>query len=252
MWRLAKSLEHFRNQINEAYPNRSKLSDGTIGDQAHQASFSDHNPNSGGVVTAFDLTHDPKNGVDAGTIAFNLVRSRDGRIKYLIWDGQILVPDQGWYWQKYSGDNPHDKHIHISVNQGNQDNLNNWYFKEEQMATIATKEIVDSLAHAYLNDSVARNVGLNYYIGQPVENVITAFNNASQRDSYLKWQQAIIQLVEDLKKDNKLKDTELQKRIAEIDELKKKADEQTKDSIVITRSFWSTLFDTVNKFVKKG
>lgn len=55
------------------------------------------------------------------------------------------------------------------------------------MSTIATKDIVDSLAHAYLNDSVDHNPGLKFYIGQPVENVINAFNSAKQRDDWLKY-----------------------------------------------------------------
>ncbi len=57
---------------------------------------------------------------------------------------------------------------------------------EGSMSTIATKQIVDSLAHAYLDDSVDNNPGLNFYIGQPVENVIQAFNNSAQRDKFLK------------------------------------------------------------------
>ena len=57
-WRLARSLETLRAQINALSPNRSKASDGTIGDAAHSARTSDHNPDGGGVVRALDLTHD--------------------------------------------------------------------------------------------------------------------------------------------------------------------------------------------------
>lgn len=58
--------------------------------------------------------------------------------------------------------------------------------EEINMPTIATADIVDSLAHAYLNDGLSNNIGLNYYVGQPVENVIAAFNVADERASYLK------------------------------------------------------------------
>jgi len=40
-WRLARSLEPLRNEVNAAAPNRSKASDGTIGDTAHSSRASD-------------------------------------------------------------------------------------------------------------------------------------------------------------------------------------------------------------------
>lgn len=127
-WRLAKSLEVLRNQINEAYPNRSKASDGTIGDPNHQAegSGSDHNPNRAGVVCAFDITHDPANGVDIDKLSDALADSRDPRIKYLIANSLILVPaDYGWKWVTYTGSNPHTSHLHVSV-YGDYDDQSNW------------------------------------------------------------------------------------------------------------------------------
>jgi hypothetical protein len=115
-WRLAKSLETLRSQINALYPNRDKSSDGTIGDAAHQATNSDHNQNSAGVVTAMDITHDPANGVDIARLADKLVASRDPRIKYIIRNGQILSSKVSpWTWRPYTGSNSHSKHIHISV-----------------------------------------------------------------------------------------------------------------------------------------
>src|SRR4051794_9209283 len=58
-FRLAKALETLRSQVNAAHPTRRKASDGWIGDTAHSARKSDHNPNSAGVVCALDMTHDP-------------------------------------------------------------------------------------------------------------------------------------------------------------------------------------------------
>lgn len=43
-WRLARGLEHLRAQVNTKWSNRSKDSDGSIGDEAHASRSSDHNP----------------------------------------------------------------------------------------------------------------------------------------------------------------------------------------------------------------
>ena len=118
-WRLAKSLETLRAQINAASPNRSKISDGTIGDAAHASRSSDHNPHVRdgkiGVVTALDITHDPRHGVDGGAIAEALKSSGDPRIKYIIWSRRIWTPTVSPRWRAYTGSNPHDKHVHVSV-----------------------------------------------------------------------------------------------------------------------------------------
>lgn len=118
-WRVAKSLLKLRDQVNAAAPNRSKLSDGTIGDAAHASRSSDHNPwvkdGSTGVVTAIDLTHDPAHGADMHVVSEALRRSGDPRRKYLIWNRRIASSIAGWAWRPYSGSNPHTKHMHLSV-----------------------------------------------------------------------------------------------------------------------------------------
>lgn len=117
-WRLAKSLDVLRKQINERYPARSKSSDGTIGDENHSSRSSDHNPNSSGVVCAMDITHDLRAGLDARQVAQALLDSRDDRIKYVISNGEICSGPDGpkpWVWRPYTGKNPHDKHFHLSV-----------------------------------------------------------------------------------------------------------------------------------------
>lgn len=118
-WRVANSLETLRKQINAKWPNRSKASDGSIGDTKHSARKSDHNPNSAGVVCARDFTHDPKNGPDARKLAEALIASRDHRIKYIISNAQICsgpgAAHPAWVWRPYTGSNAHRKHMHISV-----------------------------------------------------------------------------------------------------------------------------------------
>lgn len=118
-WRLARSLEVLRDQINTAAPGRSKASDGGIGDAAHASRASDHNPwikdGAQGVVTAIDITHDPAAGVDCAAIAEVLKAGGDARIKYVIWNRRIWNPEIESGWRPYNGTNPHDKHVHVSV-----------------------------------------------------------------------------------------------------------------------------------------
>lgn len=127
-WRVAKSLLALRAQINAAAPNRSKASDGTIGNTAHfnQGSASDHNPwvkDSHGtpVVTGMDITHDPVHGCDVWTIAQAIVASRDKRLKYFIYTGGVggkpgicSSSVSPWTWRTRSVDD-HGHHLHISV-----------------------------------------------------------------------------------------------------------------------------------------
>lgn len=119
---LASSLKQLRSQIDAQWPGRSKASDGWIGDAAHQATKSDHNPDGRGVVWAIDVTDDPVRGPRGGTLAEKLRLSRDPRIKYVIWNRKMFssYPAHGvdaWTWRPYSGANPH-KHVHVSAQPG--------------------------------------------------------------------------------------------------------------------------------------
>lgn len=112
-WRLARSLEKLRSQLDAQYPNRSRDSDGSIGDAAHQARKSDHDPNSAGVVTAIDVTHDPKH-LDGKFLSRQLIK--DSRVKYVIFNHQIYrsyKPQMDW--AAYTGPNAHEHHVHVSV-----------------------------------------------------------------------------------------------------------------------------------------
>ena len=124
-WRTARSLDTLRSQFNAAFPGRSKSSDGWLGDTAHAARKSDHNPNTAGVVQALDITHDPANGVDSYALAETLRLNRDRRIKYVISNRRIFGSDDGvrlkqvkgpaWTWRPYDGPNAHSQHVHVSV-----------------------------------------------------------------------------------------------------------------------------------------
>lgn len=118
-WRMARSLDVLLAQFNAARPDRSKASDGGIGDAAHASRSSDHNPWYGpGIVTARDFTHDPAHGMDGAAIVEQFRASRDGRVKYLIFNRRIMAGAGGpspWSWRSYTGTNPHTKHFHVSV-----------------------------------------------------------------------------------------------------------------------------------------
>lgn len=122
-WRVAKSLDVLLAQINAAFPGRDKSSDGSIGDAAHASRSSDHNPwvtlGGVGIVTARDFTHDPPR-FDSYAFAEHLrTVAKDDRIKYIISNRKICSGTNqdhaAWVWRPYTGSNPHDHHVHISV-----------------------------------------------------------------------------------------------------------------------------------------
>jgi len=111
-WKLAPALTVLRAQVDKALPKRSKKSDGTIGDARHQAEHSDHNPNSHGIVCAWDCTATPKVPMWQ-KLADEIVK--DPRIAYVIFDHHIT--DHGGKRRPYTGEDPHTNHIHVSVKQ---------------------------------------------------------------------------------------------------------------------------------------
>jgi hypothetical protein len=136
-WRTARAIDALRTEVNAQAPNRSKASDGTIGDAAHRSRSSDHNPwvddDGTGVVTAIDITHSPATGCDAGKLAQSLQSRRDARVKYVIWNRRIanagaIDGAAPWTWRPYNGSNPHDKHVHISIKSDKQyyDDAGRW------------------------------------------------------------------------------------------------------------------------------
>ena len=130
-WRLARSLDVLRSQINRLASERSTESDGTKGDDAHAATKSDHNPNAAGVVCAIDITNDPTHEVHCQLIAEAIRASKDPRVSYMIFNGFMLrsyakpnIP--AWTWALYTGPSPHPHHIHISVRADRADDAGPW------------------------------------------------------------------------------------------------------------------------------
>jgi len=108
-------------QATALAPKRMKASDGLLPSAAHlkQNPNSDHN-----TGLAFDLTHDPKKGIDAG-VCFIKWRE-DERVDYLIFNGKIWSKARGE--RKYTGKNPHSKHIHCSIKATQGENTASWFW----------------------------------------------------------------------------------------------------------------------------
>ena len=92
------------------------------------------------MVTARDFTHDPRNGCDAQKVADSIVASRDPRVKYIIWNRQICnSKTQPWTWRRYTGANPHNKHVHISLlpEKAKYDSRADWQLTQTQLERMA-------------------------------------------------------------------------------------------------------------------
>jgi peptidoglycan hydrolase-like protein with peptidoglycan-binding domain len=119
-WIVAESLNRLHQQLNALAPNRSKASDGSIGDSKHTTA-SDHVPRwiaGDNVVSARDFTNDPAGGLDCARLMQSLLQAKDSRIKYGIFRRQIWSGAGGqrpWVVRPYRGPNPHDRHLHLSV-----------------------------------------------------------------------------------------------------------------------------------------
>lgn len=112
--KLANVLIRARAGVNLRYPNRDRTSDGWIGDAAHQARTSDHNPDSRGIVHAIDVD---KDGIHVPTVIASLLLHAS--TNYLIHNRRILDRDmRDFYPAKYTGINPHTGHIHGSIYHG--------------------------------------------------------------------------------------------------------------------------------------
>lgn len=130
MAKLVAGGETLRDQINRRWVKRDKTSDGWIGDLAHQARPSDHNPDSKGLVHAIDIDEDLRGSKNDNVwladqiIAYaRMKRGGSARLKYVVYEEQIAsgtYPSMFWTWR---GDNyGHTAHMHVSfTTQGEND-----------------------------------------------------------------------------------------------------------------------------------
>ncbi len=110
-------------QATAIAPLRMKASDGLLPSAAHihQNPNSDHN-----TGLAVDLTDDPKKGIDCVEIFEKL--KEDKRVDYLIFKGKIWSKARAEEGNRnYTGSNPHNKHLHISIKERCGDDTSPWF-----------------------------------------------------------------------------------------------------------------------------
>jgi hypothetical protein len=124
---------------------------GTVGDRAHQARTSKHNPehppppgNPDNEVDAVDLPHAPDRGLDCAEVTEALRLSRDPRLYLVIFDGRQFssyVKDgiPAFTWRPYSGDDMHRTHAHVEVNDTHHGDTSHW--KVTTMSDFTAEEV---------------------------------------------------------------------------------------------------------------
>jgi hypothetical protein len=137
---LTAALTSLRSGFNTAFPARDKTTDGWIGDAAHQAETSGHNPDDTAGVSAEYQDADTKQEVRAvdvdkdlnhpGVTMYDVIRrilatpADVARLRYIIFCPPLgpfgaNVPtiwsrNSGWSPRTYSGSSRHDEHAHFS------------------------------------------------------------------------------------------------------------------------------------------
>jgi hypothetical protein len=130
-WDLTEGLKNLRAQVNTRFPKRDKKSDGTIGDAAHQAETSSHNPDdtkgarpewnddadANAEVRAWDMDSDlGEPGVSAQNVVDHLrkVPNLSSVLRYMIYNRKIYRASNGWKAEAYDGASAHTEHIHFT------------------------------------------------------------------------------------------------------------------------------------------
>lgn len=127
---LCKAGQQLREQIDNAFSDRRRDSDGWIGDSSHASRKSDHNPDpSNGIVRAIDVDKNLDSRASTGAYLADQIRDcakKDKRIAYVIYAGKIASLKSLWRWRTYNGVNKHNHHIHISFSKKGDQN-GSWF-----------------------------------------------------------------------------------------------------------------------------
>jgi hypothetical protein len=152
--------------FDDLAPGRDTASDGAVGDAAHAAETSDHNPDETGSVPIHDADHvNEVHAIDVdddlrtpgltmeAVVQFVLGRVRSGaerRLRYMIYNRRIWEADNGWAQRTYTGASAHTEHAHFSFSYTTslEANTGSWHLEEINVPL----EISD----AQLNDIASR------------------------------------------------------------------------------------------------
>jgi hypothetical protein len=160
---LCASLTQLGAEVDAAYPDRDKASDGWIADANHP-STSDHQPDADGVVHAIDI--DENLSPELGSLALlgeHLRSTRDPRMLYAIYEGRILrsypKPELNllaWEWGAYTGTDPHSGHMHISANRDLAEDGSTWGVTREVLSGV--EETLTAADKQWISDEIARQL----------------------------------------------------------------------------------------------
>lgn len=165
-WILVPCLAVLRREFDVVSPHRDKGADGSIGNTAHAAASSDHNPDESGNTPYEDADNvDEVHAIDvdstgpwpdgrgggAGawfdrTVRAIAARERVeyesailvGRLQNIIWRGRIISRSWGWSeWRDYSGPSDHFDHAHFSARYltSTENDTRPWGVAEEDIVT---------------------------------------------------------------------------------------------------------------------
>jgi hypothetical protein len=125
-WVKVKWIPLLFAAFDALWPNRTRTQDGTIGDTAHQASKSGHNPDDtpGSLAERTDADNIAEvraadvdaRGVNMQAVIDAIVADPDERKRfiYIIFNGYIWSASNGWRKVRYTGSDQHTTHAHFS------------------------------------------------------------------------------------------------------------------------------------------
>jgi hypothetical protein len=183
---LTSSLVRLRADINDAFPGRDKATDGWIGDAAHRARTSGHNPDdtagskpestdadSKAEVRALDVDDDLRSvrGYTMGALVQRMVsKNQDGslrfpgdlkRLAYIIFNRTIYRKRNGWRAEAYTGDNAHTEHAHFSGDPAFDEDTAPWLSVRSFIPLPPERSAFMALSDTQLDDMYRRIVNLD-------------------------------------------------------------------------------------------